>query len=77
MDKEQILIKTRAIDNAEWGAFLNEIADLVKLSIPETPHNVDNRWFTCPNCGHGFSGMEHGEPNEVNFCIKCGQAIRW
>lgn len=77
---KELLNNIESLENMtvdEWCNLLGSLKKLIELRNPTSPNNVDNRWFTCPNCGHGFNSVEHGESGEVRFCTKCGKAINW
>lgn len=55
---------------------------LLKEQEPKPPVIKENaygwKFFYCPSCGREFyADRKHGCVNEVKFCDKCGQAVKW
>lgn len=63
---------------------MSRLKALRPVVVQSEDNRVHSRYFACPACGHKVGGYlitgpgrDDWETHEDNFCVECGQQIKW
>ena len=61
----------------EQGLTPDQIAELKERDTAKAPVDIDEEFdmYVCPSCNMAIGAM--GDREEHNFCLNCGQRLKW